>query len=93
LVLAFSQEDPGAAARLFKNFSKDNKALEVRHLALSGQLLGADQLDRVAKLPTYDQAIAMLMSVMKAPITKLVRTMAEPTAKMVRTFAALKDVK
>jgi hypothetical protein len=61
-------EDPGAAARLFKDFAKDNEAFEVKALAVSGQMLGAEQLDVLAKLPTRDQALSMLMSVMKAPV-------------------------
>jgi large subunit ribosomal protein L10 len=44
-------------------------------------------------LPTYEQAIAMLMGVMKAPIAKFVRTLAEPHAKLVRTLAAVRDAK
>jgi large subunit ribosomal protein L10 len=67
-LFGFSMEDPGAAARLFKDFAKDNEAFEVKVLAVSGQMLGADQLDVLAKLPTRDQALSMLMSVMKAPV-------------------------
>ncbi len=48
---------------------------------------------QLASLPTRDQAIAMLMSVMNAPITKFVRTLAEPHAKLVRTIAAVRDQK
>jgi len=93
LVLAFSQSDPGAAARVIRDFTKENKTLVVKNLAISGQLLEASELDTLAKMPTYDEAISMLMSVMKAPITKLVRTIQEPHAKMVRTFAAVRDAK
>lgn len=76
-IFGFSMEDPGAAARLFKDFAKENDAFEVKALSVSGTLLGADQLDVLAKLPTRDQALSMLMSVMKAPTTKLVQTMNE----------------
>ena len=61
--------------------------------AVSGQLLGAEQLDVLAKLPTRDQALSMLMSVMQAPVTKLVRTMNEVPGKLVRTVAAVRDQK
>ena len=61
-LLAFSQEDPGAAARLLKDYAKEFDALEVKALAVGGELLAADQIDRLAKLPTRDEAIAMLMS-------------------------------
>ena len=92
-LFGFSMEDPGAAARLFKEFAKENKNFEVKALAVSGQILGADQLDVLAKLPTRDQALSMLMSVMKAPVTKLVQTMNEVPGKLVRTLAAVRDQK
>lgn len=92
-LLAFSMEDPGAAARLFKDFAKEQENFEVKALAVSGQLLGAEQLDVLAKLPTRDQALSMLMSVMQAPVTKLVRTMNEVPGKLVRTLAAVRDQK
>ena len=92
-LFGFSMEDPGAAARLFKDFAKENDLFEVKALAVSGQLLGAEQLDVLAKLPTRDQALAILMSVMKAPATKLVQTMNEVPGKLVRTLAAVRDQK
>lgn len=93
LVLAFSQEDPGAAARVIKQFIKQNEKLKVKALAIESQLLPASGLEMLASLPTRDEAIAQLMSVMLAPITKMVRTLAEPHAKLVRTFAAVRDAK
>ena len=93
LVMAFSQEDPGSAARVLKEFSKDNNKLVVKALSVSGQLLAASELDRLAKLPTKDQAISMLMSVMQAPVTKLARTLNEVPGKLVRTVAAIRDAK
>lgn len=93
VVLAFSRTEPSAAARLVRDFSKNNEQLEVKVLAVGSNLYEAGQLAAIAKLPTKDEAIAQLMSVMKAPITKFVRTLNEPTAKMVRTFAAVRDQK
>ena len=69
------------------------EAFALAALAVSGQMLGADQLDVLAKLPTRDQALSMLMSVMKAPVTKLVQTMNEVPGKLVRTLAAVRDQK
>ena len=92
-LFGFSMQDPGAAARIFKDFAKLNEKFEVKALAVSGQMLGADQLDVLAKLPTRDQALSMLMSVMKAPVTKLVQTMNEVPGKLVRTLAAVRDQK
>ncbi len=91
--LAFSSEDPGAVARLLKDAMRDYEKLTVCALALSGKLLNVQDIEAVAKLPTRDQALAILLSVMQAPVTKLVRTMAEPYAMLVRTIAAIRDKK
>ncbi len=92
-ILAFSQEDPGAAARLFKEFAKNHDALEVKALAVGGVLYGAKDIDVLAKLPTRDQALATLLSVMQAPVIKFVRTANELPTKAARVFAAVKDQK
>ena len=93
LVLAFSQEDPGAAARVIKDFAKQNDRLNVTLVAIGGQMLAPSELETLAKLPTYDQALSMLMSVMQAPIQKLAQTMNEVPGKLVRTIAAIRDAK
>jgi large subunit ribosomal protein L10 len=93
LVLAFSRHEPGAAARLIRDFIKENETMTVKALAVGGQLLSAKDLGALAKLPTRDEALATLMSVMKAPVTQLARTMVEPYAKLVRTVAAIRDQK
>ena len=92
-MFAFSQEDPGAAARLRKNYAKEGEALEVKAVAIGGQLLGAGDIDRLATLPTRDEALALLMSVMQAPVTKLVRTINEVPGQLVRVVAAVRDQK
>jgi large subunit ribosomal protein L10 len=91
LVLAFSKDDPGAAARVIKAFAKDNDKLVATAVSLGGQLLPGKDLDRVASLPTHDQALAMLMGVMKAPIQKLAGTLSAGPSKLVRTLAAYRD--
>jgi large subunit ribosomal protein L10 len=93
LLLAFSMDDPGAAARLVKDYSKSHDQLVAKLVAVGGKAYDASELDRMASLPTYDQAIAILMGVMKAPIEKFVRTLAEPHTKLVRSVAAVRDAK
>jgi len=92
-ILAFSQEDPGAAARVLKDFSKENDDFEIKALSVGGQLMDASQIDVLAKLPTLDQARSILMSVMLAPVTKLARTMNEVPSKVTRAVAAVRDQK
>ncbi len=92
-ILAFSQADPGAAARVLKEFAKGNDKFNVKALAIGGKLLPAEQIDVLANLPTYDQAIATLMMLMLAPVTKLARTLKEVPTKVTRGVAAVRDQK
>ncbi len=93
IVLAFSNDDPGAAARIVKEFSKGNDKLVTMLVSLGGQLLKPDALERVAALPTRAQAISQLLGVLKAPISKFVGTLAAPNSKLVRTLAAVLEAK
>ena len=92
-ILALSQEDPGSAARVLKDFAEENDHFEIKALSIGGKLLGPGDIDVLAKMPTLDQARAMLMSVMLAPVTKLARTAQEVPAKLTRTVAAVRDQK
>lgn len=93
LILAFSLEDPGAAARLFSDFGKTHDKLAVKLVAVGGKQYGASELERLSKLPNREQALSLLMAVMKAPVEKFARTLQEPHAKLVRTVAAIRDQK
>ena len=95
LILAFSQHEPGAAARIFKDFLKDkaNDKLVVKALAVGGRAYPAQELERLASLPTRDEAISLLMATMRAPLDKLARTLNEIPGKLVRTIDAIRQQK
>lgn len=93
IILMFSLHDPGAVARLTRDFIKENEKFSVKAIVLGGKLLDPNDLKKMAELPTKEQAISQVMSVMVAPITKLVRTFVEPQAMLVRTLAAIRDQK
>ena len=88
LVLAFSREDPGAAARLVKGFAKEHELLVTKAVAVGGSLYGAEDLDRLASLPNLDQARAMLLGVLNAPGGQLARTLAEAPSMLARVLNA-----
>ena len=91
IILAFSQDDPGAAARVVKDFAKTCEDLVTQAVAIGGDVYPAGDLDRLASLPTLDQARAQLLGLLQAPASKFVRTIAEPQAKFVRLLAAYRD--
>ena len=93
LVLAFSKDDPGAAARVVKDFAKAHEKLVATLVSLGGQVLPGGDLEKVASLPTREQALSMLLGVLKAPVQKLAGTLAAPAAKLARTVAAVRDQK
>ncbi|MFP3036937.1 MAG: 50S ribosomal protein L10 [Arsenophonus sp. ER-BJ3-MAG3] len=76
-LIAFSKKHPGAAARLFKEFSKLNSTFEIKAGSFEGEFIPANQIDRLANIPTYEEAIIRLMSTIKeASICKLIRLIA-----------------
>ena len=93
LVLAFSQEDPGSAARVIRDFAKEHDKLEVKIVSIGGKLLAAGEVDRLANMPTKDQAISLMMALMLAPVEKLARTLNEVPTKVTRVVAAVRDQK
>ena len=93
LMLAFSKEDPGSAARLFRDFAKTNEALVITLGAVGGETIDGADIGKLANLPTRDEAISQLMSVMQAPVTKFVRTLNEVPGKLVRTVEAVRVAK
>lgn len=93
LVYAFSQEDPGSAARVMRDFVKDHEKLVVKLIAMGGKMLSPGELKRIADLPTREQALSILLAVMRAPLDKFARTLNEVPGKLVRTLAAIKDSK
>ncbi len=93
LILGFSLEEPSAAARVLRDFGKKADALSIKAVAVGGRLYPAAEAERLATLPSREQALAMLAGVLQAPISKFVRTLAEPNAKLARTLAAIRDQK
>jgi len=76
LIMAFSMEAPGAAARIISDFAKENNKLIPKVIGFDGQSLDIAELARLASLPTRDEGISLIMAVMKAPVGKLARTLA-----------------
>ncbi len=91
VIILFSAGDAGEAARLMRDFAKDNKLLEIKALSFGEKILAGNELEAVANLPTREHALAMLLAVLNAPVTKLVRTLAEPYARVARVLAAVAD--
>ncbi len=88
-MLAFSREDPGSAARLFKEVAAELASFDVKAVSIGGKVYPPEDIDRIASLPTKEGAIAMLLSTLEAPVAKLARTLKELPARVARTLAAV----
>lgn len=91
VLLMLTAQDPGEAARVVRDFAKENSLLEVKALSFGHTVLSSKELEAVANLPNREQALAMLLSVLKAPISQLARTLAEPYAQVARVLSAVAD--
>ncbi|MFC3902054.1 LSU ribosomal protein L10P [Acinetobacter marinus] len=76
-ILGFStsEDDMGAAARLFEEFAKTNKAFELKAAAFDGKVYQGAEVSVIANLPNQEKALTMLANVLQAPISKLGRLM------------------
>lgn len=92
-ILAVSKNDLGEFAKLIKKFVDDHENITIKSLSYKGNELDVSEVKKLASLPSYDEAISMLMSVMQAPIQKLLATMNAVPTKVVRTFEAIKQSK
>ena len=86
-------EDPASVAKVMVEFAKDNEKLKITAGAMNGLLIDSATIQSLAKLPSRDELIVMLMATMQAPVQKLVTTLNEVPSKCVRTLFALAEAK
>ncbi|WP_028273335.1 50S ribosomal protein L10 [Atopococcus tabaci] len=81
--VAFSNEDVVAPAKIMADFAKDAEALEIKGGVIEGKVASADEINAVAKLPSREGLLSMLLSVLQAPVRN--------TALAVKAVADQKD--
>lgn len=90
--VAFSGEEPGAAARVVKSFVKENEKLKIKAGLLDGQVLDAQTVqDQLATLPGKNEARAMLLATFMAPAQRFVMLLNTPAGNFVRVLNAKKE--
>ncbi len=90
--VAWSFEEPSAAARVVNDFVKENEKLKVKAGLLEGEVLTAKAVsDQLAKLPSKDEARAMLLATMMAPAQTFVRLLNAPAQQFALVLQAKKN--
>jgi len=92
-IVAVGKEDAGKFAKSIKEFIDKHENLTPKAINYQGQDLDISELQKLASLPTYEEAISKLLSVMQGPIKKLMGTMQAVPGKLVRTIDAVKASK
>ena len=92
-MLAFSYEEPGAAAKILKSFAKKNENLNIKGLSIDGKHFNGSEINKLATLPTFIEAISKFAGLLKAPLGKIASLMNEVPSKFARTVTAVKEQK
>ena len=92
-MLAFSYEEPGAAAKILKSFAKKNENLNIKGLSIDGKHFNGSEINKLATLPTFIEAISKFAGLLKAPLGKVASLMNEVPSKFARTVTAVKEQK
>ncbi len=91
--IALSYDDPVAPAKVLAQFAKDNDKLEIKVGVMNGQVLEADAIKALAKLPSREVLLGQLLSALNAIPTSFVRAIAEVPRSFVNVVAAIRDQK
>ncbi len=91
--IALSYDDPIAPAKVLSEFAKENKKLEIKAGVMNGQVLDANAINALAKLPSREVLLGQFLSALNAIPTSFVRTIAEIPRSFVGVLAAIRDQK
>lgn len=73
--IAFTYDDPVAAAKILAEFAKGNDKLQIKGGILDKKVISAEGVDALAKLPAREVLIAQVLAGMQAPISGLVNVL------------------
>lgn len=91
--IAFVTGEVVDAAKVLKNFAKDNKALVIKGGLMDGESLSAAELDKIADLESRDVLLAKMAGALKGNQAKAAGLFNAPASQLARLFSALQDKK
>ncbi len=86
--VAISFGDPVGLAKILSDFAKDHEVFELKGGVVDGEIVDTAQIEALAKLPSMDALRGMIIGLVQASATKLVRLIAEPGAQLARLVEA-----
>jgi len=91
--IALGFEEPVGPAKALSEFAKDYEALQIRAAAMDGQVLTAEDVSALAKLPSKEQLLGQLCGVLVAVPTGMVRALNGVASNLVYALQAIKEQK
>jgi large subunit ribosomal protein L10 len=86
--------DPVAVAKVLHEFSRENsEKFTIKAGGMPNVVMTPEQVGELARMPSRQQLLAILLGTMQGPVAKLARTLNEVPGKFVRTLAALQEQK
>lgn len=89
--LAYNAEDPGAPARVAREYSKKNEKLKVKGGVIDGQFLDKNGVDTLASMPGPNELKSQLLALLMTPATQMVRVLNAPLQNVLNVLNAKKD--
>ncbi len=93
--IAISYNEPSTPAKVISAFIKNNNSDKphVKGILFEGNIFAGDEFSRIANLPTKQELLSILISILNGPLTKLVRTLSAPMVNAVNALNNLKEQK
>ena len=85
------QGDPGAVAKVIKEFSDDNEVLAAKAGYLDGSILSSAEVEAIASLPSREILYAQLLGVLEAPKRNFVSVLNNSVSSIVNVVSNYKD--
>jgi large subunit ribosomal protein L10 len=92
-LVAFAYGDPAAAAKVIHKFAQDNEALKLKDSLMGSKRIDASGVEQLAKLPSKEVMLSMLLGTLNAPITNFVGVLAAVPRGLVTVLAAIEKKK
>jgi large subunit ribosomal protein L10 len=87
--IAWSYEDPSAAAKIVKAYRKEDEKLQIKAGLIEGTVLDAKAVeDQLATMPGKDELRAKLLATLQAPLQQFVALLQAPAQNFVYALSA-----
>ena len=91
--LAIAYDEPVSPAKVIKEFTKENDLPSVKGILFEGQFLPGEEFKKLASLPSKEESLSILVTMLKSPMQKLASTLNAPLQSLAGVLNNLKEKK